>query len=1269
MSVSYKAFFGFSVGKPGDSDMLVTVKNTAAEMKLLVLFILLMCVVSSHSSEPGNCEFNFTYNGQSVVYNFSRLSRQESWETTNGRYRASISVCHPLSTPSQCQNSLLCSSGQDGAVWNVMISNLTTYVQSSQSQPSKPVLRLDSMQSCRGDKKYSAEFYFHCSSVELDPVLIEVREGCTLLVMWHTSAACPVDTNCTLDGINFSSLRRSDYYEVEGSGGQKFLLNVCGPVHSDVPNAADGVTAYEIRKNDSMRIVGRLDGYHLKMSQQKGVVLTYRNSSKAVTTEIQFVCNISAVNTNPKFLGNSGKTYLFELETPLACKMWPQECMVLDHNGARVDLSPLRKSSGNWVTKPSSTGVQYHINVCGPLNPVPAHNCSDGAAGACKTDSHSSVSLGYISSGLRITVSDTVIMEYTGGSVCPSGGKHSIRIEFFCSRVVGEPVFVKETAGCVHHFSWITSVSCPSLVDVGENCIVREKQYGNVLNLMVLHSPSVDYSLTTEHGDRYDINVCGPLRTHCNGHEASVCLSKENGQSFAIGRVNKTVLYDNGALRFVLYGEGCEPRTNRSTVTIILLCWQGSDTGRPELLSWDGDCNFYYVWYTAAACPPHHSTDCSVMHDGRFYDLTPLSDSMTNHVVVPTGMNVKFLLNVCQSVVFGKDASCQYASAACLVNISNPTTSTRFTNIGEVGNGPYFEDGKLKLKYEGGIICTDPAGPDHTSTVITFECANTDYVPELLPGGVCVYEFLWRTSAACPVDLKTEPAREDDGCTVAIPGTSDRVNLRALRSSVITVSGSKGYNYTLVVCGNLTSSHCGTSGVGVCQFNTKDLSDFKNAGVGNSRLRYSQDGILLEYTDGDPCSDRTKRSTKIVFICEPHGPERVVFLGEPDSCKYLINWYTDLACSKQVECTTPVSKDSPPISLARLIRSDENYKVQFGSDAIIYINVCRPLLPVQGLSCLVGSSACMASLHNDILIDEKSLGFAVGPVKVDSGKVSIMYVYGSTCNSSFNYSSKIEFECDPKSGQGQPEFKMLTDDCQYQFVWKTGVICEPFVKDVSLSGGQCMLSNEQINASMDLKTLGQNGVMQVQGFSVNLCDTEAVLHASNGTSYGTPTSVIFDYQQQQVRLMFTGGSVCTSTETYNSQLLLNCGGDAGPDKPRLVTKNDCSVVMEWQNGAICELLDPTTVRTVLHSEDTRSSAVGLVVGPILLVAALCLLALYFRKPTHCKHFRSRVTSMFSVRHNGPFYYSRLEAADEASQLLVSQMDGQESDSDDELLRM
>jgi hypothetical protein len=49
------------------------------------------------------------------------------------------------------------------------------------------------------------------------------------------------------------------------------------------------------------------------------------------------------------------------------------------------------------------------------------------------------------------------------------------------------------------------------------------------------------------------------------------------------GHVNRTVLYDNGGLRFVLHGEGCKLGRNSSSVIIILLCRQGSDLGQPEL--------------------------------------------------------------------------------------------------------------------------------------------------------------------------------------------------------------------------------------------------------------------------------------------------------------------------------------------------------------------------------------------------------------------------------------------------------------------------------------------------------------------------------------------------------------------------------------------------------------------------------------------------------------------------------------------------------------
>jgi len=49
---------------------------------------------------------------------------------------------------------------------------------------------------------------------------------------------------------------------------------------------------------------------------------------------------------------------------------------VLDHSGGRIDLSPLRKNSDNWFTQPTSLGVKYYINVCGPLNSMHTHKCT-----------------------------------------------------------------------------------------------------------------------------------------------------------------------------------------------------------------------------------------------------------------------------------------------------------------------------------------------------------------------------------------------------------------------------------------------------------------------------------------------------------------------------------------------------------------------------------------------------------------------------------------------------------------------------------------------------------------------------------------------------------------------------------------------------------------------------------------------------------------------------------------------------------------------------
>lgn len=55
--------------------------------------------------------------------------------------------------------------------------------------------------------------------------------------------------------------------------------------------------------------------------------------------------------------------------------------------------------------------------------------------------------------------------------------------------------------------------------------------------------------------------------------------------------------------------------------------------------------------------------------------------------------------------------------------------------------------------------------------------------------------------------------------------------------------------------------------------------------------------------------------------------------------------------------------------LSPLISNNKNYQVKVGNNTI-FINVCRPLLVIQGLKCPVGSSVCHANQQNYTYVNE-----------------------------------------------------------------------------------------------------------------------------------------------------------------------------------------------------------------------------------------------------------------------------------------------------------
>ena len=56
--------------------------------------------------------------------------------------------------------------------------------------------------------------------------------------------------------------------------------------------------------------------------------------------------------------------------------------------------------------------------------------------------------------------------------------------------------------------------------------------------------------------------------------------------------------------------------------------------------------------------------------------------------------------------------------------------------------------------------------------------------------------------------------------------------------------------------------------------------------------------------------------------------------------------------------------DDDEINLSSLIKSTNNYVVKVNKTEF-YINICRPLISVSGITCAHGSAVCKTSLSSD----------------------------------------------------------------------------------------------------------------------------------------------------------------------------------------------------------------------------------------------------------------------------------------------------------------
>ena len=220
--------------------------------------------------------------------------------------------------------------------------------------------------------------------------------------------------------------------------------------------------------------------------------------------------------------------------------------------------------------------------------------------------------------------------------------------------------------------------------------------------------------------------------------------------------------------------------------------------------------------------------------------------------------------------------------------------------------------------------------------------------------------------------------------------------------------------------------------------------------ISRQKMQYADGHLTLTYDHGTRCSNGLNRTTVIFFKCDYHvGKGEPVFVTE-SYCVYFFLWTTKYACppsrrtgtSCQVESASGVRYDLSELermeNASNWVALDEEHG---NSNKLIFINVCGQLIPHnETIQCDSGSAICMVDRGKVV-----SLGkYTDPPTLSQDNSIKLVYTQGSECKKdnlgkSITRNSTITFVCQPGDLESPPVLVSHTeDDCQYQFMWKSG---------------------------------------------------------------------------------------------------------------------------------------------------------------------------------------------------------------------------------------
>eukprot|EP00045_Choanoeca_perplexa_P017875 m.269550 g.269550 ORF g.269550 m.269550 type:complete len:2501 (+) comp17662_c0_seq1:233-7735(+) len=848
------------------------------------------------------------------------------------------------------------------------------------------------------------------------------------------------------------------------------------------------------------------------------------------------------------------------------------------------DLDHLTRTgtSPNYVVQGSSgSNMVYELNICAALNKND-NSCTQNSKigddmAACQSLADPSKgtendrksyphALGKTTTFMTLhddnDPSSGVVLKYRGGESCGDNiGQRSTTVQFSCNPDTrGSPEFLEETPGkCEYIFKWETDLVCEGVQHGDEVDCSTTDDKGRYYDLTPLIRSTRNWNVLAAGNVSYDINVCrslvpvDDLPAECTGGAA--CQQESaTSNTYSLGKAASPV-YKNGAV-ILTYEDGtaCDGGKPRRT-RIELSCPTDPivGLGQPRFLGESTTCEYEIKWETSAACAiitdvasepvQSFNTTCQVVtSDGDHFDLS----SLTNFTEVKLADATEVTISVCdQGVPCGNGTM----AGICLTKDSEGPTSTVLASVAEAVE---VEGNDVKIRYHGG---TCPFDTNQTfSALIDFVCDHEELLPDSnsflrLGQDPCSPVYEVKTNQVC--------TPEEVPCALTANGqVFDLSKLRLPDDNWLVVDPGKEdgkYGYLINVCQSIANTDdakgCPTN-AGICQIGMKQDDPFQPVSLGKPSAPFvNGDGKLaIQFTEGASCGNGVLRNSTLVFECstEQRSP---TFVDEVDTCQYLFQWETPLACAETtqtgIDCKV-TSALGQTFDLTRLAALHEGNYVVTDNSQSYDVSLCS-----SDSKCVGGAAVCKGSTNYG---KPKEDGLVI-----NGDLVTLTYDGGSLCPgfSNVRASTTITFKCAPGSDGTAGPVVMADDGCNLQLDWYTSLVCtsdfDPIDCKTFDDDGNVYDLTRLMSATHNYQA-SKDGFM----YEVNVCRPLVDVPGSTcpqgaaacqitpeanqqDNNLGQPARPKWDSDLNKLVLEYTGGSgPCHSEFNRSTRIVLDC---------------------------------------------------------------------------------------------------------------------------------